>query len=98
MVFAALYGFSSGAVVSLTPACVAQISDIREIGLRNGLLFAFGSIAALCGNPIGGKLLAMDNGSFAYLQILTGAAILVGGVVWLAARWSLVGWKIWEKV
>ena len=32
--FAALYGFASGAFVSLLPAQVAQISKVEQIGVR----------------------------------------------------------------
>ena len=98
IVFAALYGFFSGAVVSVAPACIAQIGDIREFGLRNGVIWAIAGVAALCGNPVGGALLAGGSFSFARLQIFTGVVILVGAFGWLAARWRLVGWKIWVKV
>jgi len=97
IVFIALYGFSSGAVVSVAQACVAQIGDIREFGLRNGVLWAIAGITALCGNPIGGALLA-DEAGFVHLEIFTGVMILVGTLGWLAVRWSLVGWRIWVKV
>jgi MFS family permease len=40
IVFAALYGFTSGAFVSLAPGQVAQISKVEQIGVRSGLLFA----------------------------------------------------------
>ncbi|MCJ1249423.1 hypothetical protein MMC30_006647 [Trapelia coarctata] len=98
IVFAALYGFSSGALVSVAQACIGQIGDIRAFGLRNGVLWAITGIAALCGNPIGGALLTGGDGSFAHLQIFTGVMTLVGALGWVAARWRLVGWKIWEKV
>lgn len=68
IVFSALYGFSSGAFVSLGPALIAQISPIREIGVRTGTFFACIAIAGLCGNPIGGALVGQDDGGFLYLQ------------------------------
>lgn len=40
MVYAALYGFFSGAFISVVTPCVAQISDIREIGIRIGVLYS----------------------------------------------------------
>lgn len=46
IVFCVLYGFSSGAFVSLGPALIAQISPIREIGTRNGTFFLFGMCIA----------------------------------------------------
>ncbi|KAF6219295.1 hypothetical protein HO133_005120 [Letharia lupina] len=38
ILFAAFYGFSSGAFVALAPALIAQISDIRQIGVRTGTM------------------------------------------------------------
>ena len=38
ILFAAFYGFSSGAFVSLAPALIGQISDIRQIGIRIGTM------------------------------------------------------------
>lgn len=83
--------------MSVAQACVARIGDIREFGLRNGVLWAIAGIAALCGNPIGGALLA-DEAGFDHLEIFTGVMILVGALGWLAVRWSLVGWRICGKV
>jgi len=53
IIFAVLYGFSSGAFVSMLPSVVAQISDVRQIGVRTGTVFFIVSIAALTGTPIG---------------------------------------------
>ena len=39
-VYAALYGLFSGAFNALIVPCIAQISDIREIGMRIGLLYS----------------------------------------------------------
>ena len=98
VVFAALYGFSSGAFVGMIPACIAQISDIRQIGVRTGTLFACVSIAALCGNPVGGALLSGNGGDFSHLQIFCGVIIIAGSMVYLAVRYVLVGWKFMVKV
>jgi MFS family permease len=40
MLFAATYGFFSGAFISVITPCVAKISDIREIGTRMGMLYS----------------------------------------------------------
>lgn len=40
IVFSVLYGFFSGAFISVVTPCVAQISDIREIGSRIGLMYS----------------------------------------------------------
>lgn len=46
IVFSALYGFASGAFISLIPPLTAQISDIREIGVRLGTLWLTVGIVA----------------------------------------------------
>lgn len=98
IVFAVLYGFTSGAFVSLAPALIAQISDIRQIGMRTGTMFAVISIAALTGSPIGGELNKRSNGSYTTLQIFCGCMMIGGSTFFLAARISLAGWKVGKKV
>ena len=98
IVFAALYGFGSGAFVSMAPALIAQISDIRQIGTRTGTMFSIISVAALVGNPIGGALLSNEDGKFQNLQIFCGVFLLAGSTVFVAARWSLVGFKLKIKI
>ncbi|KAG7418924.1 MFS transporter asaE [Fusarium oxysporum f. sp. rapae] len=52
--FAALFGFSSDTYTAISPALVAHISNLEEIGTRSGTMYAFMSVAALTGSPIGG--------------------------------------------
>lgn len=40
MLYAIVYGFFSGAFNALVVPCIAQISDIREIGMRIGMLYS----------------------------------------------------------
>lgn len=87
IVFSALYGFGSGAFVSLAPALIAQISDLREVGIRNGTCFSIISIAALTGSPIGGALVPdMLHGSYEKLQIFSGVVMIAGATLFIAAR------------
>ena len=80
IVFAALFGFGSGAFVSLMPSLIAQISDVRQIGIRTGTLFAVISIAALISQPIGGEIIQRWHGSYVGLQIYAGV-LTAGGYV-----------------
>ena len=64
MTFAGFYGFFSGAFVSLGPAVIGQISEIREIGVCTGTVCALVSIAALTGSPIAGALVSRKHGQF----------------------------------
>lgn len=51
IIFAALYGLLSGAFTSVVTPCVAQISDIREIGMRIGILYTFISVPCVSFRP-----------------------------------------------
>lgn len=44
IVFALLVGFGSGGMNTLAPAVCAQISDVRQVGLRTGLIYTFTGI------------------------------------------------------
>jgi len=85
IVFAAVFGFSSGTFVSMVPSLIAQISDIV-------------AFAALCGNPIGGALISRDHGGYLYLQLFSGLTMAIGGTIYVASRHVQVrSWR-WEKL
>ena len=94
IVFCLLYGFSSGAFVSLAPSLIAQISPIREIGVRSGTFFLCVAFAGLTGSPIGGALVSHDNGGFLYLQIFCGLTMVVGTLLFFASRWVQCRFKL----
>lgn len=92
ILYAVLYGFCSGAFVSLPPALIGQISEIREIGTRTGTLFFFTAIGALTGNPIGGALVDDPlHSSYWKLQVFAGVMMAAGGVSILLARIAKAG-------
>jgi MFS family permease len=98
IVFAAAFGFSSGTYTALSPALVAQISDIHEIGTRSGAMYAFMSISALVGSPIGGSLIGTADGDYWKLQVFTGMMLAGGTLFYTLARVHLSTGKIWMKV
>ncbi|KAL0255002.1 hypothetical protein SLS55_009527 [Diplodia seriata] len=98
IVFAAAYGFGSGAFVSMAPALIAQISDVRKIGVRSGAMFAVISIAALVSNPIAGAIVQAEGGSFTGLQVFCGVMQIAGAVFIFFSRTALVGLKLKVKV
>jgi MFS family permease len=91
IVFAALIGFTSGAFVAMVAAVIGQISEIRQIGIRNGTNFFVVSLAALIGNPIAGALVDRDNGGYLYLQIFCGVAMAFSMLLFTASRFVQVG-------
>jgi MFS family permease len=93
IIFSVVYGFSSGAFVALTPTLIAQISPIREIGVRNGTCFFIASFAGLVGNPIAGALVSAQDGGFIGLQIFCGVCMFAGTGFYVVARWWQAGFK-----
>lgn len=92
IVYIALYGFGSGAFIALAPAIIAQISDVKQIGVRVGTYFAVISFAVLTGNPIGGALAPTDPlGSFVRLQVFSGVVMIVGSTLFVVTRVYLAG-------
>ena len=93
-----LYGFASGAIFSLAPACVAQVSKIREVGTRTGIAFALGGVGVLVSPPVAGAILeAMGGEDYTGLQLLCGLEMLGGALCVGAARVRQGGWG-WVKV
>ncbi|KIW10053.1 hypothetical protein PV08_11829 [Exophiala spinifera] len=98
ILYATLFGMSSGSYTSITPALLAQISPITDIGLRSGVLYACTSIAALAGSPIGGALIQAAAGSYWKLQIFTGVTLTAGTAFYFSTKMYLARGKFWHKV
>jgi predicted MFS family arabinose efflux permease len=95
IVFAVLVGFTNGAYVALTSSLVAQISDIKKIGTRNGTNWFMYGIGALIGTPIAGALIERNNGDYLYMQVFAGLAMFISGCLFVASRYVQIGfgWK-----
>ena len=91
VVFAVIFGFSSGAVASILPAIIAQISHIHQIGVRTGVLFSVVAVAVLIGSPIGGQLISNDG--FRSMQGFSGAMLMAGSCVYVVLWVRLGGLK-----
>lgn len=99
IVFAALYGFGSGAYVSIMPTLVAEITtDMSKLGVRNGTSFAIIALATLIGSPIGGALLSACDGKFIGLQAFAGVTLALGTVGIVVTRFVLVGTTLMKMV
>ncbi|KAJ4494542.1 major facilitator superfamily domain-containing protein [Lentinula edodes] len=81
IVFSILYGFFSGAFISVITPCVAQISDIREIGMRIGLMYSIISFPALIGGPLAGLILGFNHGSYNGMVIFAGTTMIAGSLL-----------------
>ncbi len=99
--FAILYGFASGAYVSIVPSCLAQLGSIRTIGTRTGQTFGVISIAGLVSTPIGGALIgnAPRPGIDRWWAItaFSGALATTGTVLLIISRQVATGNKWFVK-
>ncbi|KAK0105967.1 hypothetical protein ONS95_004476 [Cadophora gregata] len=92
--YTVLYGFFSGAYVSLIAGLVAQVSPMKEIGFRTGLVFFVNSIGALTTSPIAGAILERENGGWTGVKVFSGVFCIAGTAFVFAARVYKVGWKL----
>ncbi|KAL4921344.1 major facilitator superfamily domain-containing protein [Aspergillus aurantiobrunneus] len=91
--FAVLFGFFSGAYVSLLTPLVMQISPIAELGFRMGILLLAMAVGGLTTNPING---AIVNGAGGWdgLKVFSGILAIVGTTFVLVARVRMTGWRV----
>jgi len=86
VVFSILYGFFSGAFISLVPPTVAVLSrNMEEIGIRMGLSYFLTAFAMLTGTPISGALLTADEHWFRPI-VFSGVTIAAGSGFLLFSR------------
>ncbi|KAH9905703.1 major facilitator superfamily domain-containing protein [Xylariomycetidae sp. FL2044] len=94
LVYGAIFGFASGGFISLMPAVVAQISDLREIGTRTGIAFLLSAVGALTGSPVGGAIVRAQHGGYTGLQVFCGASMTLGMLWFVASRTYQVGFRL----
>jgi len=93
IIFAILYGFFSGAFVSLPPTALVGLSPhLRVIGTRMGMSFAISALGLLVGTPVSGAILK-STGHFLGPQLLAGSTILLAAACIVASRLYKVGPK-----
>jgi MFS family permease len=97
IVFVILYGFASGCFFSIIMAMVAQVSDIRKIGVRTGSLYIIASVGALIGSPIAGAIAGAGDKGFLGLTIFSGVLLTLGAVLVGYSRVLQTGWMLKAK-
>ncbi|KAL8801463.1 MAG: hypothetical protein Q9182_004429 [Xanthomendoza sp. 2 TL-2023] len=97
-VFSVLYGFFSGAVVTLPSTIITLISpDLSLVGTRMGMSFTFSGLGLLIGNPIAGSILNVQDGKFKPAIAFCAATQMAGAIALIGVRTRLLrsrkGWK-----
>ncbi|KAF2726274.1 MFS general substrate transporter [Polychaeton citri CBS 116435] len=99
IIFSLVYGFVSGAFVSLLMPCVAKTGPLETMGMRFGTFQLAISIACLTGLPISGAILARQGESTYWgLQTFAVVSAMLGSALTLAST-ILIGrtkgtWKV----
>lgn len=98
IVFAVLYGMTSGTYVSLpAPTVTSLTQDLHHVGSRLGTCFLFGAIGILIGNPIAGALVNLEQKSFWKAQVFCGIGVFTAVVCLVLARLTKTGWAMMVK-
>lgn len=92
--YAVLFGFWSGAAISLTPVCISQVCATADYGKRNGTAFTIASIGTLTGIPIAGAIQQRDRGEYDGLILFGGALYLAAAAAFALARGVCRGWSL----
>jgi hypothetical protein len=61
--------------------------------VRMGMAFTIVSFSSFTGPPLAGALIQINNGNYTYANIWAGTSFIIGGILLLATRVSLVGWN-----
>ncbi|KAI1820070.1 major facilitator superfamily domain-containing protein [Xylaria intraflava] len=93
VIFAVLFGFSTGNNISITPVCVGKLCHTHHYGRYYATCYTIVSVACLIGIPIAGNVVTATNGEYWSLIILTGATQVLAFVAIYAAKVVRVGWN-----
>ncbi|KAK1638760.1 major facilitator superfamily domain-containing protein [Colletotrichum phormii] len=91
--FAVMFGFWSGAAISLTPVCIGQVCRIEDYGKRSGTAFFVCSFGALVGVPFAGAILQWSGGTYDGLILFAGGLYILSFFAFAVARGVAGGWN-----
>lgn len=87
IVFAIIYGFLSGAVVSLPPqVLVTLVPEMQLVGTWMGMSLCFTALGILIGSPIAGTIINVVTGEFSHMLILSGSFTMAGAIVFIVLK------------
>lgn len=87
IVFSVLFGFSSGGLIPLGAACVAQMTpNLGRIGTRIGVMMAICSTGALAGGPASRVILGSGE-RWELVFYFAGGTVFVGVLLLLLERY-----------
>ncbi|KAK6956348.1 hypothetical protein Daesc_001625 [Daldinia eschscholtzii] len=94
VLFAVMFGFSTGNNISITPVCVGRLCQTQHYGRYYATCYTIVSIAVLLGLPVAGTIVKATGGSYWGLIVFTGLTQVISVVAMYAARAEKVGWSL----
>ncbi|CAK7219338.1 hypothetical protein SEUCBS140593_003856 [Sporothrix eucalyptigena] len=94
VIFALLFGFTSGSNISLVPVSIGRLCTTSNYGRYYATCYTVVSVATLVGIPIAGNILTGTDGEYWGLIAFTAALYLGSLVALYAAKVSVVGWGV----
>jgi MFS family permease len=92
VVFSLLYGFLSGAVVSLPSAVLASLApSMQLVGTWLGMSFFFAALGILIGNPIVGAIIQVEKNQFGGGFVFSASLVMTAGFLFLTTRLRRAG-------
>jgi len=95
VVFALVFGFTSGCNISMVPVAIGRLCSTQHYGRYYATCYTIVSVAVLMGIPIAGKVVESNKGDYWGLIVLTGVFYAGSVLTFLMAKMSVVGWKLW---
>jgi MFS family permease len=90
--YAVLFGFFSGAAISIAPVCISQVCEIQDYGKRVGTTWTLVSLGTFIAIPLAGAIQQHNNGAYYGLIIFGGALYLCSAVAFAVSRCICKGW------
>ncbi|KAK5663196.1 hypothetical protein OQA88_6613 [Cercophora sp. LCS_1] len=95
IVFALIFGFTSGCNISLIPVSIGRLCRTQNYGRYYATCYTVVSVAVLIGIPIAGKVVEANKGDYWGLIVLTGTFYVGSVLAFMMAKVAVVGWKPW---
>ena len=84
ILFACLFGFSTGKFAALIPSAIGQVTPDEKLGARMGAFYSVVAIASLVGTPISSALITDNNQRDGYSRLICFAVSIDCGAVRLS--------------
>lgn len=98
IVFAALFGFGSGASIGLAPVLVMNLSPSpQDYGFRMGAALAVAGVASLTSPPIAGAIAAKCGGSYDNAFVFAAVSGFISLLFLIILRGRVIGWNFFSK-